>query len=108
MRCYLSARMGSTLSETSRFLEGIISLLTLRTEPGSLSVRVRQTIREKHHTRGIPAVIEAIGVAEFVDSLCQHPPLKEALGFGSPIVGFPQSSERNDGRPRGGFSEDKI
>jgi hypothetical protein len=54
-----------------------LSLLTLRTKPGPLSVRVRQRIREKHHTGSIPAMIEAIGVAEFVDSLCQHPSSKE-------------------------------
>jgi hypothetical protein len=91
-----------------RFLKSIISLFTLRTKPGPLSVRVRQTIREKHHTRSIPAMMEAIGVAEFVDSLCQRPPPKEAWVLRPPVVGFPQSGERNDGRPGRGFSEDKI
>ena len=51
---------------------------------------------------------EAIGVAEFVDSLCQHPPSKETWVLGSPIVSFPQSGERNDGCPRRSFPEDKI
>jgi hypothetical protein len=34
-------------------------------------------------------MIEAIGVAEFVDSLCQHPRSKEAWVFRPPIESFP-------------------
>ena len=53
-------------------------------------------------------MIEAVGVAQFVDHLGQHPSSKEALVFRLSVEGLPEPREGDDGPLAGGLAEDKI
>ncbi len=53
-------------------------------------------------------MIEAIGVAQFMNSLDQDSLLKKAGIFWFPVITFPQTNQSDDRSLTGGLSKNKI